>query len=371
MKNIFKNKFSVFAANLFLTAVSLFLSVPIAEGLCKATVESISEGRYANYLFVITDEIFLFAFLFFTFDGIFGILRFHHLYDKELFLKRRKNEVMLLTEALRVAASPEFAAEAALSAAACHFSHGLGALHFALLLATLVFRKAAVRRRWYIERNKSAGKNFVSALKSFVSLAFQFALSLYLLPIALPFLWVIVAQYRAIAKIVFFVSLIFSLYIHIRALKKRNDFIKKFRVLCEEKGFELSEIKHKFSFIFGRKSGANFTVSAHGKTYSCKFIGAKIFGTPIIFKPCGDGCFHYIFKMRGTPIINKRAYFEYGFEADENERKILICSPLPIKMSLEEKGHSLTLSSGSPLWEYKVFGASNFLRCLEWDALEK
>lgn len=358
-------------ANVFLTAVSLFLSVPIAEVLCNVTIESLSEGRFANYLFVITDEFFLFAFLFFTFDGIFGILRFYHRYDKELFLKSRKSEVMLFSEVLRVAASPEFLAEAVLSATACRFFPSLGTLHFMLLLAALISRKAAVRRKWYIARNKAVKKIFISALKSFLSLIFQFALSLYLLPIALPFIWVFVMQYKVIARIVFFVYLVFSLYIHIRALRKRNDFIKKLHALCGEHGFELSEIKHKYSFIFGRKSGANFTVTAHGKVYSCKFIAAKMKNIPMILKEDGEGNRLYQFSIRGIRLLNKRTYFEYGFEAGENERKILICSPMPAKMSIEENGRALPAESGAHFWEYRLFAASNFLRCLEWNALEK
>ena len=60
------------------------------------------------------------------------------------------------------------------------------------------------------------------------------------------------------------------------------------------------------------------------------------------------------------------------FEAEESERKILICSPMPAKMSIIEAGRGeMPISSGAKLWEYRLFGASNFLRCLEWDVMEK
>ena len=170
----------------------------------------------------------------------------------------------------------------------------------------------------------------------------------------------------ALALIILFTS------IYTRAIKKRNDFIKKLHTLCTEKGFELSEIKNKYSFIWGRKSGANFTVTAHGKAYTCKFIAAKNKFIPMVLRENGEGAFHYSLKIRGIQLFNKYAYFEYGFEAEENERKILICSPMPAKMILIEKGRgAVPISSGANLWEYKLFGASNFLRCLEWDAMEK
>jgi hypothetical protein len=279
---------------------------------------------------------------------------------------------MLFPEVLRAIISLEFPAEVALCALACYLSPIFGLIHFALLLAVCVFRKATVRRKWYITRKAANTKKvFLVILKNMGVLILQIWLFIIFMPMVFPYIWIIITQYEFFANIIALALIVLFTCIYARAVKKRNDFIKKLRTLCSEKGFELSEIKNKYSFIFGRQSGANFTVTAHGKTYSCKFIAAKMKNIPVVLKSDGEGNHVYQFNMRGIKLLDKRAYFEYGFEADENERKILICSPLPIKMSLEEKGHSLTLSSGSSLWEYKVFGASNFLRCLEWDALEK
>ena len=91
----------------------------------------------------------------------------------------------------------------------------------------------------------------------------------------------------------------------------------------------------------------------------------------MILKEDGEGNRLYQFSIRGIKLLNKRTYFEYGFEADENERKILICSPMPAKMSIEENGRIVPISTGATLWEYKLFSGSNFLRCLEWNVLEK
>ena len=110
---------------------------------------------------------------------------------------------------------------------------------------------------------------------------------------------------------------------------------------------------------------------AFGKAYVCKFIGAKMPNIPMTLKEDGEGNRIYQFSIRGFKLLNKRSYFEYGFEAEENTRKILICSPLPIKMSIEENGRLTDIVSGASIWEYKLFGASNFLRCLEYDVVEK
>ena len=91
----------------------------------------------------------------------------------------------------------------------------------------------------------------------------------------------------------------------------------------------------------------------------------------MIFGENGEGAFHYSIRLRGIQLLNKYAYFEYGFETEENERKILICSPMPAKMSIMENGRVTPVATGAMFWEYKLFNASNFLRCLEWDALEK
>ncbi len=362
----------IFVTNVPITAISLFISLPLAESLCKAAIEAFTESGFAAYLNTITPQMLLFAFLFFVFDGIYATLRFYHLRERATFLKKRTSEVMLLPECLRVLISPEFLAEAALCAAACLLYDGFEWLHFALILTVCVFRKAAVHRNWYITRKAYAPKKlFLVLLKNMGVLILQIWLFIIIMPFVFPYLWILITKYEFFANILLLAFIVLSSVLYGRAMKKRGDFIKKLRSLCAEKGFELSEIKNKYSFIFGRKSGANFTVTAHGKVYSCKFIAAKMKNIPMILKEDGEGNRLYQFNIRGIKLLNKRTYFEYGFEAEENERKILICSPMPSKMSIEENGRIVPISTGASLWDYKLFGASNFLRCIEWNALEK
>jgi hypothetical protein len=268
--------------------------------------------------------------------------------------------------------SVEFLLEAVMFCAVCLYSSRFGMLHFALICIIDAMRKSAIHRKWYVRRKKTATKSiFRSILSDFASLFFQIFLLIFLLPMSLQFLWMFITEYKFFAKIILSVLIVFFLTVYIRAIKKRLDFIKKLRKLCEENGYDISGIKNPYSFIFGRNHDANFTLYANGKKYACKFIAGKIFGVPIIFRKDGEGDFHYILKIRGAPLISKRSYFEYGFEAEENTRKILICSPLPIKMSIEENGRLTDIVSGASIWEYKLFGANNFLRCLEYDVVEK
>ena len=362
--------------NLLFTAASLLIAMPLALSLQKAAVNVFLDTVFASYLNTLTPGMILFAFLFFAFDGIYGTLHFYNFRERTAFLQKRNSEVMILAELPRVIFSLEFPIEAALFAAACYFSPVYSAVHFPLLLAICALRKAAVRRKWYLMRRKSAEKKWYRVLgvlfKNIVLLAAQIWLIIIFMPMVFPYFWIIIKQYKVIANILLLVFLVFFSCIYARAMKKRNDFIKKLRTLCEEKGFELSEISGKYSFIFGRKSGASFTVKAHGKAYSCKFLASKVKIIPMVFGENGEGAFHYSIRLRGIQLLNKYAYFEYGFEAAEGERKILICLPMPAKIFLRENGRgTIPISSGATLWEYKLFTASNFLRCLEWNAVEK
>ena len=362
----------IFITNLFLSAISLFVALPFARGICNSAVEGFRDIRFASYLKTITPEMFLFAFLFFVFDGIYATLHFYHLRKRDSFLQTAASEVMLLPEALRGIFSFDFLAEAALSAAACLCFDGFGKLHFALLLAVCVFRKAAIHRNWYITRKAIKPKRVIFViLKNIGVLIAQIWLSIIIMPIVFPYLWILVTQYEFFANIILLAFIIIASIAYARAIKKRDSFIKNLRALCTEKGFELSEIKNKYSFIFGRQSGANFTVTAYGKKYTCKFIASKMKNIPVVLKSDGEGNHIYQFSIRGIKLLNKRTYFEYGFEAAENERKILIYLPMPAHMSLEENGRVTPISTGAEIWEYKLFNASNFLRCLEWGVVEK
>ena len=367
-----RNKPIILLKNILFTAISLFIALPFAYALCMSAVETFKEAGFAAYLNTITPEMLLFVFLFFFFDGIYATLRFYHLRERDLFLQNAKSEVMLLPEALRGIFSLEFLAEAALSAAACIYFGVFGWLHFALLLAVCIFRKAAIHRNWYITRKAIKPKKVILViLKNMGILIAQIWLFIIIMPVVFPYLWILITQYEFFANIILLGVIVIAAVIYSRAVKKRNDFIKKLRALCKEKGFEISEIKNKYSFIFGRQSGANFTVKAYGKAYACKFIGAKMPNIPMALKEDGEGNRIYQFSIRGFKLLNKRTYFEYGFEAGENERKMLICLPIPANMTLEESGRVTPISTGATIWEYKLFNASNFLRCLEWDVVEK
>ena len=94
----------IFITNLFLSAISLFVALPFARGICNSAVEGFQDIRFASYLETITPEMFLFAFLFFVFDGIYATLHFYHLRERDSFLQTAASEVMLLP-AIAVATS--------------------------------------------------------------------------------------------------------------------------------------------------------------------------------------------------------------------------------------------------------------------------
>ena len=234
-----KKKTLIIVINLLLTAASLLLAMPLADSLQQAAVDTFLDTGFAAYLSTITPEMILFAFLFFAFDGIYGTLRFYNFREKELFLQTRNGEVMILSEFVRVIFSLEFLTEIALFAFACYFSPVYGVVHFPLLLATCAYRKAAVRRKWYLTRKKAVPKKWFRFLgvlfKSIALLVLQIWLIIIFMPVVFPYFWIIITQYKVIANIVLLILLVFALLFYGRALKKRNDFIKKLRALCSEK----------------------------------------------------------------------------------------------------------------------------------------
>ena len=201
LKNILQTKPLLFAVNILLTCISLTISLLFAEALCDATVEAFRDSRFAGYLNTITPKMFLFVFLLFFFDGFFGILRLHHAAERTVFLQNTKHEVGVASETVKITLSAEFWVEAAIFAISCHFSERFGLIHFVLLSAICAFRKALVRRKWYVTRKIIPPKNaFLSVLKNIIFLIGQIFLFIYIIPISFPYLWILITQYKAISR---------------------------------------------------------------------------------------------------------------------------------------------------------------------------
>lgn len=154
----------------------------------------------------------------------------------------------------------------------------------------------------------------------------------------------------------------------IRAIKIRKKLLKNLRNLCEEKNFELSEIKNPYSFIFFPRAGENFTVTAHGKTYTCKLLGSRSRGARIVFDSEGNAVFVYMLKFRKVELLRYTRRTDYSFESEND--KILIVCPAPLALFVGEGGKTRQIDIGEAFWGYKVYNSTGFLRSLELDCIE-
>ena len=164
------------------------------------------------------------------------------------------------------------------------------------------------------------------------------------------------------------VSLVLWLLAYISAYRARKRFIKALTRLCRENGFELSEIRKPYSFVFWCNKGFNFTVCAHGKRYDCKFISGVHKKSPVMFDLFGAGVWIHYFRIRGKEIFKYVHRFEYAFESDN--AKILIISPEPKEMYLGENYRRRNVSTGDTIGKYKIFNENGFLRSLELDVMD-
>jgi len=164
------------------------------------------------------------------------------------------------------------------------------------------------------------------------------------------------------------VMLLLGALSYVSAYRARRKFIKSLEKLCREKGFALSEIKKPLSFIFWCNKDFNFTVSAHGKAYDCKFISGIHKKSPVMLDIFGAGVWIHYFRIRGKEIFKYVHRFEYAFESEN--AKILIISPEPKEIFLGENNRRRRIDTGDSIGKYKLFNEKGFLRSLELDVME-
>ncbi len=163
------------------------------------------------------------------------------------------------------------------------------------------------------------------------------------------------------------IAIILALH-YIRAVKIRKKLFKNLQNLCKEKNFELSEIKNPYSFIFFPHAGENFTVTAHGKTYSCKLLASVSRGAQIVFDNEGNAVFVHTLKFRKVELLRYTHRTDYAFQSEHE--KILIVCPAPLAIFVGEDGKTRQIDTGEAFWGYKVFNSTGFLRSLELDCIE-
>ena len=155
---------------------------------------------------------------------------------------------------------------------------------------------------------------------------------------------------------------------YIGALRKRLSFIRRLKLTCKSENVSLSKIKNKFSFIFFRNKGFNFTLKTDRDTYDCKFIASRQKGISVILDGEGIGLYVHTFSVAGAVLGQYYTRFKYGFESDN--KKILILCPRPNEISMADGTGLHQADSGDRIGDYKLFSADGLIRAIELDNIE-
>ncbi len=199
---------------------------------------------------------------------------------------------------------------------------------------------------------------------------------------------------------------------YIRALRIRRKFIKQLIKHVKNKRCRISKIKHPYKTAFSIYKGESFTLSIHGKMYSCKLIGAPKKNMPFVLLPNGMGTFVKIFRFFKIEVYSYNKNFRYDYESPYP--KILIVNPISkflytaegavgdrdgdgrdmhiyttgstrnngnlkrIRMLNGEEaeftvngGKTARLDNGDRVGEYKIFSATGFLNAVDRDCLDR
>ncbi len=185
---------------------------------------------------------------------------------------------------------------------------------------------------------------------------------------------------------------------YLRALRIRHKFMKNLRQRCEKCGFELSAVHRPYRSVLRPSDGVDFTVKAHGKTYSCKLLAGLSRGNAMALSPEGIAYTVHVIGLRIRPprSVYRTTYFMQGdarkmlggeswythmelfrfttktdFSFAGDGQRILIVNPVPYALYAGTEKHASPIDNGERVGAYKVFTGSAFLNALERNCVDK
>lgn len=184
---------------------------------------------------------------------------------------------------------------------------------------------------------------------------------------------------------------------YLRALRIRRKFWQNLRKRCEKCGFSLSPIRRPYRSIFRMADGCDFTVSANGKTYSCKMLAGISRGNAISLSPDGVAHVIHVWGLRILPgrrmhtsaeflggagralgggrwyqkleIFRFTTKTDFSFESDA--QRVLIVNPVPFALFAGTESCARPIDNGDTVGVYKIFTGTAFLNALERDCVDK
>lgn len=240
-----------------------------------------------------------------------------------------------------------------------------------LSLAILFFAHLSARKHWRQVKNNSLVKDTLALLGMLALVGIAYGFGIFYLLAALPFVAVLCTPEIGIpvgVAVLVLAALVWSLT-YGKLLRQRRRFVKALTALCAHEGFALSAIKHPYRSLFRLQDGPSFTVTAHGKSYTCKLLSCVARKTRAIYFS-GDGECRFVraFKIRGVELFRTVTDFRFAFEGAG--KKLLVIDPMPA-LYLADLGKTVSLDIGDKAWSYKIFSAASFLGNLERDCLDR
>ena len=385
-------------------SIKFLLSHILRALLCYALfviVSSVTIEAFCNtFEVMLSDTIFTIGGLLAVFLSLQSFIRVFYEFDftaREAFLEANKRPDRFFASCKKVARSPEFITETLCMFVFLIFTPttlfadllyllfsatSIGAVTQKLIILSVmipftsivqIIIRASVRKNWISDR--IAAKNTPRRIFEYLRFVGKIILICYIYPIGfmiVPFVlaasqlaWFFVKSFfpTIVAIIIIIAALRYT-----RAFKIRKKLLKNLKSLCTEQNFELSEIKNPYSFIFFPIAGANFTVTAHGKTYCCKLLGSVSRGASIVFDAEGNAVFVHTLKFKKVELLHYAHRTDYSFESEDD--KILIVCPTPLELFVGEGGKNRQIDTGESIWGYKVYNSTGFLRSLELDCIE-
>lgn len=195
---------------------------------------------------------------------------------------------------------------------------------------------------------------------------FAFLLSPFILAFVGPIIAIIVAALpRLFGKIIAALIILLILFIALRRINLRRKFIKRLKKLCRENKYKLGRIRSPLKYM----PDSTFIVTANGKTFECKLIGARKASTPIVLDEDGSGILIRAFVFAGIRWWHYTEEFNFGF--DSKYQKILIVNPNAKFIYKDRDGEYGELDNGDTVGDYRIHTGQSFLNGLNRNCLDR
>lgn len=158
------------------------------------------------------------------------------------------------------------------------------------------------------------------------------------------------------------------LYRYLKAIRARKRFKKNLIKICREHGFTCSRFTHLYSSVFFSRQCGSVSVSANGKEYTCRIVGAVRPKNRMYID--ASGCMHeFIFKLFRQPIFNLYSHTMFDFQTGDNN--ILIVLPVPLQMILQDGKTAREAQTGDIVGAFHIYTSQDFLGALSRDCLKR